>query len=217
MGQQTEDLTLNTPDTATMNNQYNQRPGYPYNAPYNYNAPPPYSGIAPYPTNNAYGMPTPMGSPMSNYSYYPPIPTQQDQIPRAVVVTNPPMYPPPYTQTRMANPAPYPIHNPIQNPSQPPPYNYNTTNLISRPPRPVSLYPQINQMPQYPPYSAQIKNVNNNNSVQSVVKNEPPSVDDNSRKLSELSIGVRISLFKKIFLEYTVITSLNNFMDICTY
>ncbi|CAH2091791.1 unnamed protein product [Euphydryas editha] len=188
IGQQTEDLTLNTPDAATMNNQYNQRPGYPYNAP-NYNLPPPYPGMPPYPPINAYGMPTPMGHPMPNYSYYPPMPSQQDQT-TTYVITNPPMYPPPYTQTRMANPAPYPIYNPIQNPAQPPSYNYNTTNLISRPPRPVTLYPQINQMPQYPPYTAQTKKVNNNNnSVHPVVKNEPQNIDTNSRKLSEPSIG----------------------------
>ncbi|XP_046978612.1 phosphatidylinositol 4-phosphate 3-kinase C2 domain-containing subunit alpha isoform X1 [Vanessa cardui] len=196
LGQQTEDLTLNTPDASTtMNNQYNQRPGYPYNAQYNYNYPPPYTAMPPYPPYppaSPYGMPTPIGTPAPNYAYHPPVAGQHDQPP-TYVVTNPPMYAPtiPYTQTRMATPTPYMGYP--QNHSQPPTYNYNTTNLISRPPRPVSLYPQLNQMPTYPPKSAQSQNANNNNNVkvQPVLKNQPSkgSVDTNATKKPEVSSG----------------------------
>ncbi|CAH0717341.1 unnamed protein product, partial [Brenthis ino] len=176
LGQQTEEITLNTPEPTTMNNQYNQRPGYPYNAQYYYNQPPPYPGL-PYPPSTPYGMPAPTGA-VPNYGYYPPIPSHDQQT---YVATNPSMYSPtvPYTQTRMATPTPY-VGYPPQNIQTPPTYNYNTTNLITRPTRP--LYPQLNQIHTYPPLpskSTQNQNVNNNNNSNNNV-NPPPVVKSDS-------------------------------------
>lgn len=181
---------MNTPEPApAMNNQYNQRPGYPY-APYNYGYPP-YTPMGPYPTT-PYGIPSPMPmGPIPNYAYYPQMLAQQDQ---PTYVTNPPIYAPsiPYAQTRMATPSPYqPVTYPPQTPQPPGSYNYNTTNLISRPTRPASIYPQLNQMPRYvaPPNNAQTNQLNNNNnSIKTpVVKNEPSreSVESNTSKKSD--------------------------------
>ncbi|KAG6448082.1 phosphatidylinositol 4-phosphate 3-kinase C2 domain-containing subunit alpha isoform X2 [Manduca sexta] len=189
LGQQTEELTIATPDQAPiMNNQnYGQRPGYPpaYAPQYSYNYNQPYP-MAPYPPAGPYGMP----APMPNYSYYaPPTPVPQEAPPTYVHV-NPAMYNTlPYNQTRMASPSTYGYN--------PPPYNYNTTNMISRPTRPVSLFPQTGQMHTYPPQAnAPQNNVNNNNAhahvSQTTVKTEPSrdSVESNSsRKSSEVSIA----------------------------
>lgn len=194
LGPQAEE-TVNTEQSA-MNNQYNQRPGYPYNAMYNYNyppPPPPYTGVPPYPTTNPYGMPVPV----PNYGYYNPIPGQE----QTYVVSNSPMYAPstPYTQTRMASPSPYMGYPPPN--MAPPAYNYNTTNLITRPTRPI--YPQLNQLPTYPPQSkvTQNQNLNNNNNsnnnvnIQPVVKEQPrDNVESNTSKFSEVSILLFISL-----------------------
>ncbi|XP_013196087.2 phosphatidylinositol 4-phosphate 3-kinase C2 domain-containing subunit alpha isoform X1 [Amyelois transitella] len=183
LGQQTEELTLNSPDQspAIMNNQnYNQRPGYPpYQYGYNY---PPYS-MAPYPTT-PFGMPTPMPSPMPNYSYYPPTMVVQQEPPSPYPPTNPAMYAQgysPYSQTRMATPAPYVGYPP---PAQTPTYNYSTTNMITRPTRP-NLYPQLpDQNHTYPPMPSNTQSVGNNPPVNipMVVKNEPSrdSVESNS-------------------------------------
>ncbi|XP_061378857.1 phosphatidylinositol 4-phosphate 3-kinase C2 domain-containing subunit alpha isoform X2 [Danaus plexippus] len=178
LGQQTEDLTINAPEqSTTMNNQYNHRPSFPYNAQYNY--PPPYTPMPPYPPSTPYGMPVPMG-PMPNYPYYP-IPAHHDQPP-TYVITNPPMYAPtiPYNQTRMASPSPYMPQYPHG-----PQYNYNTTNLISRAPRP-NLYPQLSQTANYPQIqqNAQHKTVNNNNSV----KKQPPVKTEPSKDSAENAV-----------------------------
>lgn len=195
MGQQTEEINLNAPETPpTMNNHpYNQIPGFPYATQYGYNYPPPYNPVPPYPAAAPYGMPAPMplAPNMPNYSYYAPIPAPQD--PLAPYVPNPPLYTPtiPYSQTRMASPTPYVGYPPPQ-----PTYNYNTTNMISRPTRPVSLYPQLSQMHSYPPMppnsANMVQNVTQSN-TQRAVKTEPSrdSVESNSsRKSSEVSVGV---------------------------
>ncbi|XP_045763916.1 phosphatidylinositol 4-phosphate 3-kinase C2 domain-containing subunit alpha isoform X1 [Maniola jurtina] len=190
LGQQTEEITLNTPEQSqAMNNQNNQRPGYPY-APYNYGYPPPYTPMAPYP-NIPYGMPSPMG-PMPHYAFYPPMLAQPDQQP--TYVTTPPIYAPtiPYAQTRMATPSPY-VTYPPQTPQTPGSYNYNTTNLISRPTRPASIYPQLHQVPRYvlPPSNAPTNNVNNNNNAVKLPATKPEpsrdSVESNTSKKSDVS------------------------------
>ncbi|XP_068627599.1 phosphatidylinositol 4-phosphate 3-kinase C2 domain-containing subunit alpha [Battus philenor] len=200
LGQQTEEINLNTPETPpTMNNPpFNQRPGYPYAPQYAYNYQQPYNPVPPYPTQ-PYGMPTPMPTPVPNmppvYSYYaPPIAASQDPG-TPYVATNPPMYTQtiPYTQTRMASPSPYVGYPP---PNNPPAYNYNTTNMISRPTRP-NLYPQLSQIHTYPPIPVSSANTfqsvtNNNVNTEAVVKTEPSrdSVEStSSRKSSEVSIG----------------------------
>ncbi|XP_047023656.1 phosphatidylinositol 4-phosphate 3-kinase C2 domain-containing subunit alpha [Helicoverpa zea] len=201
LGQQTEELSLNsTEQSVTMNNQpYNQRPPYPYAPQYPYNYQQPFTPMPPYPTN-PYGMPPPMvpgamptPMPMPNYAYYAPPPMAvPTEMPPTFVPINPPMYPPvQYSQTRMAAPSPY-AYPPT------PSYNYNTTNMISRPPRPVtSMYPQLNQTHTYPAasqnQSVQANSTANNNGVsQTAVKTEPTkdTVENNySRKLSEVSIA----------------------------
>lgn len=192
MGQQTEELNLNAQnaENAPTMNPYNQRPG-PYNPyaghyNYNYNNPPPYNA-PPYPSGPPYGMPTPN----ANYGYYAPIPVQDPSTPYA---TNPPMYALtiPYTQTRMTTPTPYAGYPPPT--SHPPSYNYNTTNLITRPTRPPTLYPQLSQIHTYPPQQhAQNSGTHTVANAQTIVKAEPSrdSVESNtSRKSSEVSIGV---------------------------
>ncbi|KAJ8724887.1 hypothetical protein PYW07_015845 [Mythimna separata] len=213
LGAQTEELSLSTPEpAATMNNQpYNQRPGY-YASTYGYGYQPPYNAVPPYPMPTPYGMPAPLPTaqppapiptPIPSYAYYaPPVGVPPDMPPTFVAVN--PMYPVQYTQTRMATPSPYAY-------PAPPAYNYSTTNMISRPPRPMSIYPQLNQqlnqVHTYPPAPAHQSpaNVNfvnnstnnnvvkNNNSVnQPVAKPEPvrDKVESNSsRKLSEVSIA----------------------------
>ncbi|XP_045492000.1 phosphatidylinositol 4-phosphate 3-kinase C2 domain-containing subunit alpha [Colias croceus] len=177
LGTQTEELTISTPDpSTTMNNQYNQRPGYNYGPQYPYNYPPPYMQMPPYPPS-----PYVMPHPMPNYQYYP---AGQEHPPP---YTQPPMYAPsiPYSQTRMATPSPYIPYPPQSH------YNYNTTNMISRPTRPATIYPQLNQLHTYPTMpqnTAQTKpeKVDNNNITQ-VVKIEP-KVEPKSRKSSEVSV-----------------------------
>ncbi|XP_050681509.1 phosphatidylinositol 4-phosphate 3-kinase C2 domain-containing subunit alpha isoform X2 [Leptidea sinapis] len=175
LGQQTEEITLNaTENPSTMNNQYNQRPGAPFYPPY-YNYPPPFPHPPPYPPPTPYGMPAPV-----NYSYYP-VPGTPEQPPAYRPNS---MYPAvPYSQTRMAIPTPY-------IPYQPPRYNYNTTNMITRPPRPASLYPQLSQMHTYPTQNVAQKvnnNVNNNNNTSVNAKVEPnvENVEVKMRKSSE--------------------------------
>lgn len=172
LSQQTEDLVLNVTQSETSavtmsQPPYNQRPGY-YGPPYPYNYQPPYAPIPPYPTT-PYGMP----APMPNYGYYPP---NMGEMTPAYVPVNQPMYGPHihYGQTRMATPSSYPPY------SVPPAYNYNTTNMISRPTRP-SLYPQLNQAHSYP--SKPASGMNNNEGV----KTEPRDNEGSSRKLSEAS------------------------------
>lgn len=161
-----------------MNNQnYNQRPGY-YPPQYGYNYQQPYTPMAPYPTT-AYGMP----APVPNYAFYPTIPDPSSYTP---------MYPVQYSQTRMATPT-YPPYPPT--PIVAPSYNYNTTNLISRPPRP--LYPQLSQLHTYPPISnpGQSQVVSTDNNTQIVVKTEPSrdSVESNTSGISsEVSAGVSV-------------------------
>lgn len=196
-----------------MNNQpYNQRPGY-YAPSYPYNYQPPYN-IQPYPMPTPYGMPAPMPTaqppapmpaPMPNYVYYaPPVGVPPDMPPTFVAVN--PMYPVQYSQTRMASPSPYAY-------PAPPAYNYSTTNMISRPPRPIpTIYPQLNQNQahSYPPVQQHnpanvnfVNNSTNNNVVknnnivnQAVVKPEPVKdrveSSSSSRKLSEVSIVVSV-------------------------
>uniref|UniRef100_A0A2H1VGX9 SFRICE_000012 n=1 Tax=Spodoptera frugiperda TaxID=7108 RepID=A0A2H1VGX9_SPOFR len=215
LSQQTEELALNTTEQGgTMNNQhYNQRPGY-YAPQYAYNYQPPYAPIPPYPTT-PYGMPTPMPTPMPGpipgampapiptpYPYYapPPMANPSDMPPTYVHVN--PMYSVPYTQTRMASPSPYAYPVPSA-------YNYSTTNMISRPPRPATaIYPQLNQTHSYPPVprnpasnpvnspannNASVNNNNNSvNQSQPPARTEPPKekVENNSsRKASEASIA----------------------------
>lgn len=179
LGQKTEDLTEQSP--VIMNNHpYNQRPGYPYAPQYNYNYPP-YNVMPPYPSSAPYGMP----SPMPNYSYYTPPIAAPPETPPAYVPGNPAMYSVPYSQTRMSAPV-------TPNYGYPPAYNYNTTNMISRPPMPISnLYPQLSQAHAYPPNSNQPQN-KSNDTTQTIAKTEPSrdSMDSNSsRKSSEVSIG----------------------------
>ncbi|CAG5010080.1 unnamed protein product [Parnassius apollo] len=201
LGLQTEDININTPETPpTMNNHpYNQRPAHPYGPQYPYNYQQPYTPMPSYPTASPYGMPMPLPTPapnLPNYSYYAPSIVASQAPTTPYVATNPPMYAPtiPYSQTRMASPAPYIGYPPP--PNHPPSYNYNTTNMITRPTRPVSLYPQLSQLHMYPPLptsSPVVQNVNNNNtSTQTVVNAEPSrdSVESNaSKKSSEVSIG----------------------------
>ncbi|KAJ0179212.1 hypothetical protein K1T71_004924 [Dendrolimus kikuchii] len=185
LGQQTEELSIaGDQSPAIMNNQYNQRPGYPYAPQYSYNYHHPYNPMPPYPPSTPYGMP--MAGPM-NYPYYqPPIggPVGQHENPPTYVHINPSMYPPtiPYNQTRMATPSPY-VYPPQ------PTYNYNTTNMIARPTRPMSLYPQLSQSQMYPPTGVTV--VNNNYNTKPIEKTEQPkdAVEGNTRKLSEVSIG----------------------------
>ncbi|XP_045520078.1 phosphatidylinositol 4-phosphate 3-kinase C2 domain-containing subunit alpha isoform X1 [Pieris brassicae] len=161
LGQQTEELTISTPEQATMNNQYNQRPGYNYppSSQYPYNYPTPYMPVPPYPPSTPYGMP-------AAYPYYP---VQEIPPPYVPQAPQPPIYAPtvPYTQTRMA--APY-----IPYQSQ---YNYNTTNMITRPTRPI--YPQLSQMHTYPTQKpAQKVEIENNNT----------QVNDQKARNSEVSV-----------------------------
>ncbi|XP_026313861.1 phosphatidylinositol 4-phosphate 3-kinase C2 domain-containing subunit alpha isoform X2 [Hyposmocoma kahamanoa] len=186
LGQQTEDLTLSTTEQppATMNNQnYNQRPGYPYTPPYGYQYPPPYMPT-PYPPGPSYPMPPPG----TNYPYYPqPMPGAPEPSPYRSMYGRVP-----YNQTRMATPSPYVRH---QSPA--PAYNYSTTNMIARPTRP--LYPSLgaiqnvqNQMHPYPPASTTHHvYVTNNNNTHTAVKTEPSrdSVESNASKQSEVSNG----------------------------
>lgn len=190
LGQQTEELALTTTEQSagTMNNQpYNQRPGY-YAPQYSYNYQQPYNPVPPYPAS-PYGMPTPM----SNYAYYQPPMAAPPEMPPTFVPVNPPMYAPTvqYSQTRMASPSPYAY-------PAPPAYNYSTTNMIARPPRPMSIYPQLSQIHTYPPLATNASpsnSMSNNNGVnQTVVKTEPPrDIVESSRKLSEVSIAVSIT------------------------
>jgi hypothetical protein len=201
---QTEDLTLSTPEpNTTMNNQQpnqqpNQIPGYSYPPQY-YNYQFPYNAMSPYPPS-AYPVATNM--PMPNYSYYTPPVAVPHEPPPVYVPGNPPMYAPTmhYSQTRMATPTPYAGYSATNAPT--PTYNYNTTNMISRPPRPASLYPQLNQVHAYPPLSTnppQNQNLcNNNNNVSAVAKNESnrDSVENfQSRKSSEISVAVSVLRF----------------------
>ncbi|CAB3256692.1 unnamed protein product [Arctia plantaginis] len=183
LSQQTEELVINVAQTeqspVIMNNQhYNQRPGYNYAAaqyPFNYQQP--YTPMPPYPTQ-PYGMPTPV----PHYGYYPP-PMIPPDVSQTYVPINPPIYAPPvqYGQTRMASPSPYPPYH------TPPAYNYNTTNMISRPPIPA-YYPQVPQYyPQMPPSSS--NNTVRNEVNQAVATPETPkeTPEGSSRKLSEVS------------------------------
>ncbi|XP_052751533.1 phosphatidylinositol 4-phosphate 3-kinase C2 domain-containing subunit alpha [Galleria mellonella] len=191
LDQQTEELTLKSSDQSpsAMNNQnYNQRPGFPYQPNYGYYQHLPPRAMPPYPTT-PYGMPTvaptpmpsPMLAPMPNYSYYPPTMVVQHEPPPVYSSTNSPGYPPPYTyvQTRMSSPtpAPYVGYPPPSNTT----YNYNTTNLITRPARP-SLYPSLAQNHTYPPLqsAAQKPANNNNNNV-----NKPQTKTEPSRNNAE--------------------------------
>ncbi|CAK1578120.1 unnamed protein product [Parnassius mnemosyne] len=201
LGLQTEEINVNTSETPpTMNNHpYNQGPAHPYGPQYPYNYQQPYTPMPSYPTASPYGMPMPLATPapnLPNYSYYAPLIVGSQDPTTPYVATNPPMYAPtiPYSQTRMASPAPYIGYPPPSNHT--PSYNYNTTNMITRPTRPASLYPQLSQLHMYPPMptsSPVIQNVSNNStSAQTVVKAEPSrdSVESNaSRKSSEVSIG----------------------------
>ncbi|XP_049865129.1 phosphatidylinositol 4-phosphate 3-kinase C2 domain-containing subunit alpha isoform X2 [Pectinophora gossypiella] len=188
LGQQTEELTL-TPDQSpiAMNNQppsYPPRPGYPptpggpgYSPQYPYYTPPPYT-MPPYPPGPVPYMPTPMPTPMPNYPYYAPMPPDPNNPYPQQIYPNVP-----YTQTRMASPSPYVPYQPA------PAYNYSTTNMIARPPRPT-LYPSLSQVHVYPPTSAAASPSANNNHT--AVKTEPSrdSVESNaSRKSSEVSVG----------------------------
>ncbi|KAL4710311.1 hypothetical protein ACJJTC_011127, partial [Scirpophaga incertulas] len=199
ISKQTEELSVNTsePATTTMNNQQNNQTAQGYSYPpayYNYQYP--YNAMSPYPPPAAYGVPSPM--PMPNYSYYtPPIAASQEATPVYVPV-NSPMYAPTlhYSQTRMASPSPYvPYTPPTPQTPQTPTYNYNTTNMIARPPRPVNLYPQLSQNHTYPTIPAktpQKPNVINNNVLPPQLKNEPNRDNVNSqkpRKTSEVSIA----------------------------
>ncbi|CAH2063570.1 unnamed protein product, partial [Iphiclides podalirius] len=188
LGQQTEELNLNTQhaDTApTMNN-------YPYNQPHPYghyvhSYPPPYNA-PPYPSGPPYGMPAPMPAPNVTYAYYAPPIAGPQELAAPYAPVNAPMYAQtyPYTQTRLAAPAPYAGYPPPPSHPQPPPYNYNTTNMITRPTRPA-LYPQLGQVHSYPPQNAAASA-----NQPAVGKNEPSrdSVESNgSRKSSEVSIG----------------------------
>ncbi|CAG9090344.1 unnamed protein product [Plutella xylostella] len=112
--------------------------GAPY-PPYQYAFPPPYPPA--YAASTPYPTPYPMPSPVP-YQYYPPpnaVPPDQAGFAAS------PLYPPPYTLTRLASPAPYQGYPPPA-----PQYQYNTTNMISRPIRPPSLYPQLPQAHTYP-------------------------------------------------------------------
>ncbi|CAG9791840.1 unnamed protein product [Diatraea saccharalis] len=211
---QTEELALTTTDLnpVAMNNQNqpNQTPGYPY-APYysyySYNTmtPSPYPPAAPYgmptpiPTPMPTPLPTAMPTPMPNYPYYAPtVATSRESTPVYMPV-NPPMYAPTmhYSQTRMATPSGTPYPNYHSSSPQTPTYNFNTTNMISRPPRPASIYPQLNQIHTYPmgtnpapKQNGNNNNINNNTAVPTPVKNEPSKdivESDKSRKLSEVS------------------------------
>ncbi|KAM3968313.1 LOW QUALITY PROTEIN: phosphatidylinositol-4-phosphate 3-kinase catalytic subunit Pi3K68D [Aphomia sociella] len=217
---QTEELTLKSSDQSanTMNNHnYNQRPGFPYPPQYGYNYSPQYqipNAMPPYPTS-PYGMSVPMPTPMPSYHppYHPPHhpphqplhqpphqpphqlphqtpPTMVDPPP-AYGSTNTPGYPPPYTyvQTRMSSPSPAPYIG-YPPPSQKPTYNYNTTNLITRPVRP-NLYPPLGQNHSYPPQSnsAQKPTNNNNSNITVPQLSAEPSRDsvesNNSNKSTE--------------------------------
>ncbi|RVE39911.1 hypothetical protein evm_015439, partial [Chilo suppressalis] len=215
INKQTEELTLTTQDAtpATMNNQNqppNQVPGYPY-APfysyqYSYNAmsPSPYPPGAPYgmptpmPTPIPTAMPAPMPTPLPNYSYYPPNIAPSRESTPVYVPANPQMYATTmhYSQTRLATPpTTYTGYRP-PNP-QTPAYNYNTTNMISRPPppRPTSnLYPQLTQMHTYPmtmnpaqKLNGNNNSNNNNNTVPAAPMKNEPNKDSVERKLSEVS------------------------------
>ncbi|XP_063635795.1 phosphatidylinositol 4-phosphate 3-kinase C2 domain-containing subunit alpha [Cydia splendana] len=171
--QQTQELALTTTNQpATMNNHYyNQRPGfppYPYNQP-PYNQYPPFQS-PPYPSS-PYGMPTPMTPP---YPYYPP--ETPYTAPRFTNV--------PYNQTRLSSPAPYVGYPPSPHT---PIYNYNTTNMISRPTRPTpSIYPQLSQAHSYPPMQAGTVNstgTGNSTEVKEMVDSSKV------RKTSEVSNG----------------------------
>ncbi|KAI5641910.1 PI3-kinase family, ras-binding domain-containing protein [Phthorimaea operculella] len=189
LGQQPEEPTTPVESPVIMNNHpFNQRPGFPPTP--NYSPQYPYYNqqqfpVPPYPASPyvpampvPYYMPPAPTDPNNPYQMYPALPTV------------------PYNQTRLASPSPY-----VQYPTQvvTPTYNYNTTNMIARPPRP-NLYPNLNnisQMHTYPPPSGSaqspagnvnaqspIVNVNNNTTV----KSEPSrnSVESNaSGKSSE--------------------------------
>lgn len=184
LSQQTEETVNASPEQPTMsNNYYNNRPPYNYNAQYAYQPyqqQQPYSGVPPYPTTAPYGMPSPIQNPtpVQNYPYY---------TPPMVHSPSTPMYTVPYHQTRMASPSPYAIYPQI------PQFNYNTTNMISRPTRPVTVYPQVNQRHSYPPTVPNVQNKVNNNNVQPTVSKESvdnvPSTSkpEYSRKTSEVS------------------------------
>lgn len=160
-----------------MNNHPYNIPGYPYAPQYAYAYQHPYSQVPPYPPAAPYGMPAPMPAPMPNYAYYAPAPPPHETT-SVYVPQHPPMsgYAPAmqYSQTRMATPT-YPGYPPPA--PQTPTYNYSTTNMISRAPRPASLYPQLNHVHAYPPppnaqtHAPKLAN-NNNNNLPNVVKNE---------------------------------------------
>lgn len=207
LGQQSEEIAITTATDQTNMNNYNQRPGY-YPPPYAYY--PPYAQ-PPYPPAVPYGMPiatphpmvnhqtmvvtpqqmvtpTPMptAKPVPNYSYYSPHAAIEPQQPH---VASPVYAQIPYSQTRMATPSPYVYpQNSGYN-------NYTTTNMIARPPppRPASLYPQLNQMHTYPVAvkapTNNVGNAENAQKTQTVIRMEPTrdSVEISSRKSSEVS------------------------------
>ncbi|XP_048481106.1 phosphatidylinositol 4-phosphate 3-kinase C2 domain-containing subunit alpha isoform X7 [Plutella xylostella] len=132
-----DDAASSPGDQSPMNNQYFPRGGAPY-PPYQYAFPPPYPPA--YAASTPYPTPYPMPSPVP-YQYYPP---PNAMPPDQAGFAASPVYPPPYTLTRLASPAPYQGYPPPA-----PQYQYNTTNMISRPIRP-SLYPQLPQAHTYP-------------------------------------------------------------------
>lgn len=155
-----------------MNNPYNNiQPGNHQYLQYGYRQPFP---IPPYPTTIPYAMPTPIipptpipapGTPGQSYAYYSPQHAPRQENLR-YSLSNSPMHPNiPYNQTRMASPSPFIIYAPQAMPH----YNFNTTNMISRPTRPVTINPpQINQTHSYPPTVANV--TNNSNNTQNIVK-----------------------------------------------
>ncbi|XP_059060030.1 phosphatidylinositol 4-phosphate 3-kinase C2 domain-containing subunit alpha [Achroia grisella] len=214
----TEELSLKSSDqsSGTMNNQnYNQGPGYRYPPPYTYNYQYPYNAMPPYPTV-PYGMPTPgptpgptpvatpvptpIPTPMPNYQYYPPTMVVQREPPPAYAPPNTPAYSPSYSyvQTRMSSPSSTPYVG------YPPPaanttYNYNTTNLVTRPAKPKpNLYPSLAQNHSYPPLqSTAQKPTTTNNNKNKQVTSEPSrdNVESNNSKSAEVSSGSNLIYF----------------------
>ncbi|GBP48237.1 hypothetical protein EVAR_96826_1 [Eumeta japonica] len=200
LGQQTEDLKINTnkdQSTKEMNNQYfnNRPPGYVYpNQQYAFNYQHSYTGapgIPPYPVSAPYHMPVPM----QNYNYYtsPTVPPQEAQSQYPVTSTT---YTPYQGHPRMVAPSPYVGYPPPAH-VVPPHYSYNPMPNV--PTRPVS-FPQVGQSHNYPTTSASTvpRNVN---SVTTNAQNrkQPESTKEKpdrnsvkpefSRKLSEASVA----------------------------
>lgn len=194
-GQQTDESVPTTPEQTP--NMSNYRPPFgppgPYAPYYNYGQPTQhgYGHVPPYPPTTPYGMPSPapgMTPTIPNYAYFPPHMQEPPYIQPPYIQS--PMYsqPVPFNQTRLASPSPYAGYPPpriVQ-----PTYNYSTTNMISRPPRPASIYPQLTQHT-YPP----LQNNNVTGPVNIAQSARPDSVKDvaeanNSRKSSEVSIAV---------------------------